>query len=177
MRGLWNTVKNFLYSKNNLCFLCIVVTILSFICWFNTYTLYNEQSQQMQHLEDLLEVREDVVIQLNNSLEEKENYICELEKELNELREHNNRLVVVRVTHYSSEETGSNMTASGKIASQNRTLACNFLPFGTHVKINGKEYIVEDTGDMEGDWVDIYVGSTQEALSLGSYNAVMEILE
>lgn len=38
------------------------------------------------------------------------------------------------------------ITASGKHAKENHTVACNWLPFGTRVNIAGKLYFVEDRG-------------------------------
>lgn len=81
-----------------------------------------------------------------------------------------------RVTHYSSEETGSNVTASGEIAQLNHTIACNTLPFGTQVRINGIVYTVEDTGDMDGNGIDIYVSSSAEAFERGTYVTEVEVL-
>ena len=81
-----------------------------------------------------------------------------------------------RVTHYSSEETGSNVTASGEIAQLNHTIACNTLPFGTQVRINDIVYTVEDTGDMDGNGIDIYVSCSAEAFERGTYITEVEVL-
>lgn len=62
------------------------------------------------------------------------------------------------------------ITASGTKATQGRTVACNFLPFGTEVVINGHTYIVEDTGSQKvmGDKVfDVYFDSHEEAKIFG----------
>lgn len=58
-------------------------------------------------------------------------------------------------------------TSSGTIPTQGRTVACNTLPAGTKVNINGHDYIVEDTGNMKGNVVDIFFNSHQEALNFG----------
>lgn len=58
-------------------------------------------------------------------------------------------------------------TSSGTIPTQGRTVACNTLPAGTKVNINGHDYIVEDTGSMKGNVVDIFFNSHQEALNFG----------
>ena len=86
------------------------------------------------------------------------------------------RQIPVRVTHYSAEETGSNITASGEAGTPYLTLAYNGLPLGTHVRIDGKEYIIQDRVGRDGV-ADIFVNSTAEALSLGSYDTVMEVIE
>lgn len=67
-------------------------------------------------------------------------------------------------------------TASGVMPTAGRTVACGALPFGTHVRIEGQEYIVEDTG-VNGHWIDIYVDSHSEALQRGMYTAPVYILE
>lgn len=62
----------------------------------------------------------------------------------------------------------SGYTASGTQATAGRTVANGSLPFGTHVLIDGVEYIVEDRG-VGGDQFDIFVNSHQEALDRGLY--------
>ena len=58
-------------------------------------------------------------------------------------------------------------TSSGTVPTQGRTVACNTLPAGTKVNINGHDYIVEDTGNMKGNVIDIFFNSHQEALNFG----------
>lgn len=60
-------------------------------------------------------------------------------------------------------------TSSGTWPEEGRTVACNSLPAGTRILIDGLEYIVEDTGYTEyGDeWIDIYFESHEEALAWG----------
>ena len=62
----------------------------------------------------------------------------------------------------------SGYTASGTYATANRTVAMSGLPFGTHVLVDGQEYIVEDRG-VGGMWVDIFVDSHEEACRRGMY--------
>lgn len=85
--------------------------------------------------------------------------------------------IPITVTHYSSEETGSDMTASGNRAIEGYSVACNFLPLGTHVIIDGREYVVHDRGGMPYGVVDIYVSSSAEAIRLGTYSTEMEVLQ
>ena len=84
-----------------------------------------------------------------------------------------------RVTHYCPCARccgkADGITASGARATVNRTVACD-LPFGTRLLINGQEYVVEDRG-VSGMWVDIFVGSHDEACALGEYYADVYILE
>lgn len=86
------------------------------------------------------------------------------------------RQVSVIVTHYSAEETGSSITASGEIAQPYKTVAYNGASLGSHIRMNGQEYVVSDRCGRDGV-VDIFVNSTAEALSLGTYNAVIEVIE
>lgn len=69
------------------------------------------------------------------------------------------------------------ITASGARATQGRTVACNWLPFGTKVIINGETYIVEDTGDPDvlGNNFDIYFDSHEEAKTFGRQSAEVYI--
>lgn len=59
------------------------------------------------------------------------------------------------------------LTASGTVPEQGRTIACNFLPFGTRVIINGNTYVVEDTGSLAANTIDIYFYSHSEAYVFG----------
>lgn len=60
-------------------------------------------------------------------------------------------------------------TASGAMPTANHTVACNSLPFGTQLMIDGIVYTVEDTGwSPYGDaWVDIFFDTHSEALAWG----------
>lgn len=59
------------------------------------------------------------------------------------------------------------ITASGTVATQGRTVACNSLPFGTVLSINGHEYTVEDTGGMRDGVIDVFFDDHQEAIEFG----------
>ena len=61
-------------------------------------------------------------------------------------------------------------TASGTNYVEGRTIAVDKhqIPFGTHVWINGHEYVAEDTGkNIVWDCIDIYFDDHQEALNFG----------
>lgn len=61
-------------------------------------------------------------------------------------------------------------TASGAKAKANHTIAVDksVIPLGTHVWIDGKEYVAEDTGSaIKGNRIDIFFNSHQEALNYG----------
>lgn len=57
-------------------------------------------------------------------------------------------------------------TASGKMPAEGRTVACGSLPLGTHIMINGHEYVVEDRG-VRGKHIDIYMDGHGRALQHG----------
>ena len=64
-------------------------------------------------------------------------------------------------------------TASGEYPKADHTIAVDadnpFVPMGTHVIMNGKEYVVEDTGafDQYGVQFDVFYDDHQEALNHG----------
>lgn len=54
--------------------------------------------------------------------------------------------------------TGENVHVGG--------VACNFLPFGTVVVIDGKEYVVNDRCGIDG-CIDIFMESYEDAIEFG----------
>lgn len=63
-----------------------------------------------------------------------------------------------------------NLTASGKIAQVNHTIAVDpkVIPLGTEVYIFGKKYVAEDTGSgIKNKSIDIYFNSHEEAVKFG----------
>lgn len=91
-----------------------------------------------------------------------------------------------KITHYCScpaccgvwaenrpvDENGNEIvyTASGARAEAGKTIAVdpNVIPLGSTVIIDGKEYVAQDTGGaIQGNRIDIYCGSHEEALQLG----------
>lgn len=66
-------------------------------------------------------------------------------------------------------EYASGYTASGTLATEGRTVACNSLPFGTQIYIEGYGYyIVEDTGWSPYEpWLDVFFSSHDAALAFG----------
>ena len=61
-------------------------------------------------------------------------------------------------------------TAAGTWPAQGRTVAVDpdYIPLGTHIIIDGHEYIAEDTGSgVDGYWIDMYFDSHSEALNWG----------
>lgn len=72
------------------------------------------------------------------------------------------------ITAYA--ETGLNC-ANGNYPEENFTIACNSLPFGTEVFIEGVGFrTVEDRGPdyMGSEWLDIYMQSETDCIQWGS---------
>ena len=72
-----------------------------------------------------------------------------------------------RITAYAY--TGS-PCANGRYPTTGYTVACNTLPFGTEVYIEGVGFCtVEDTdgGRMGNEWIDLYLGDVNECIQWG----------
>ena len=63
------------------------------------------------------------------------------------------------------------ITAMGVEPSEGWTVACNSLPLGTQISINGNVYEVQDTGNMDDGTIDIFMNSHDEALNFGVQSA------
>lgn len=71
------------------------------------------------------------------------------------------------------------ITASGTRATEGRTIAADLsvFPFGTHLRINGNTYIVEDCGGgINGNRLDIYFASHTDALRFGVQTVEVEVM-
>jgi 3D (Asp-Asp-Asp) domain-containing protein len=91
-------------------------------------------------------------------------------------------IILCSVTAYTAsyEECGKTdgITASGVKATEGRTIACDFLEFGTQVVILGQTYVVEDRiGSGHPSKIDVYMESKEEALKFGRRQLEVEILE
>ena len=75
-----------------------------------------------------------------------------------------------RCTGKSPSDKGYGLTATGTVATPNRTVAVDpsVIPLGSEIDIDGVTYIAEDTG-VKGNCIDIYVSSHDEAKCLGTY--------
>jgi 3D (Asp-Asp-Asp) domain-containing protein len=78
---------------------------------------------------------------------------------------------------YECSEGYGNMTATGVIAKEGRTIAVDqdVIPFGSEVIINGHIYRADDTGGaIIGNHIDIYFDSHEDAEAFGvQYGKVM----
>ena len=91
-------------------------------------------------------------------------------------------IILCTVTAYTAsfEECGKTdgITASGVKATEGRTIACDFLKFGTQVVILGQTYTVEDRiGSGHPSKLDIFMEDRQEALKFGHQKLEVEIKE
>lgn len=71
-----------------------------------------------------------------------------------------------------------NPCASGVYPTPNHTVACNSLPLGTKIYIDGLgEYTVEDTGGMGYGVIDVFVSDYSTAIQFGRRSADVYIIE
>lgn len=117
-----------------------------------------EMKVELQRINDLLYIEQ----------QEKQNMGVKQEETQNSHGE----ATVFEITHYT--HTGNN-TASGVYPVAGRTVACNSLPLGTIVEINGQDFVVEDRGGMGGNVIDIFVDSESEAIQKGRYTTTVYV--
>lgn len=87
-----------------------------------------------------------------------------------------------KITHYCAckeccgkdpSDPDYGITATGTKATEGRTIAVDpsVIPLGTHVVIDGVEYVAEDTGGaIKGNRIDIYISDHDRAYALGVKN-------
>lgn len=68
------------------------------------------------------------------------------------------------------------ITAMGVEPSEGWTVACNSLPLGTQISINGNTYEVQDTGNMDDGTIDIFMNPHDEALNFGVQSADVYVI-
>lgn len=72
------------------------------------------------------------------------------------------------------------VTACGAVPTEGRTIATDpsVIPTGTHVLINGHEYVAEDTGGaIKGNRIDVFFNTHEAALNWGKQTVEVTILE
>lgn len=89
-------------------------------------------------------------------------------------------IILCTVTAYTAsfEECGKTdgITASGVKATENHTVACDFLEFGTQVVIMGQTYVVEDRiGEGHPSKIDIFMKDKDKAVEFGNRQLEVEI--
>ncbi len=170
------------------------VTSLSFLFAYSTFSpdldtaayeghmLYPETSEMLESNKERLELEkieaEEALREAHDKEEEANKFLAK--KSLDELAEKNAGPKMTLVGSYQLTAyiaTGS-PCASGVYPTVNHTVACNSLPLGTRIYIEGYgEYVVEDTGGMGGGVIDVFVGSYGEAISFGRRSANVYIIE
>lgn len=171
-------------SNNKILRLWIIAFIMMTICaalWCtNTIITKSERNAALDRVETLQEENAELIKQ-NKTLQES---IDKLKKEAAEKTAKAETVTteaadwisagVFKVTHYcdcehcQGEYVG--MTATGTAPKAGRTIAVDpdRIPLGSAVKIDGQEYIAEDTGGaIKGNRVDIFVADHSEAMAKG----------
>ena len=89
--------------------------------------------------------------------------------------------ILILCTAYTAafDECGKTdgITACGQPAIQGVTVACDGLPFGTEVVIDGHTYIVQDRfgGNYGKSKIDIYMYKKEDALKFGRQVKIVEV--
>lgn len=166
-------------SKKNLGILILAGSLIgSNYLWYDSNRVLEERldsrMQAIESLDNSVKKQAEYVNELKVDIQAKNEEILELKGQVQKASQLSYMTREVELTFYAP--TGC-LTASGTVPQAGRTIACNFLPFGTRVLINGHEYIVEDTGSALGNSViDIFVNSEEEAYQLGRQKAIVQIL-
>lgn len=88
--------------------------------------------------------------------------------------------ICYKCTGKSPGDRGYGVTASGTLATPNRTIAVDpkLIPIGSEVIVGGKSYIAEDTGSaIKGNKIDICVATHSEGIQKGRlYNVPVYIV-
>lgn len=157
----------------------IMMTICAILWCANTIIAKSERNAALDRVETLQEENTELIEQ-NKTLQES---IDKLKKEAAEKEKNEAKSTeaadwisagTFKVTHYCNcercqgEYTGT--TATGTAPKAGRTIAVDpdRIPLGSVVKINGQEYVAEDTGAaIKGNRVDIFVTDHGEAIAKG----------
>lgn len=136
-------------------------------------------------LNDTINKQNEEIETLNNSLEDLQKELDSMKDTIKDQREELLELKQPKPVQLSSKKVNMELTyyvatgrptASGKMPQAGRTIACNFLPLNSRVRINGNVYTVEDTGGMTGSVIDIFVDSEEEAIQKGRIYTTVEVL-
>ena len=149
-----------------------------FSLFFVAILLHSEHEKSIDTLQNEVYNRDVEIKELNENLKNERERVAELKEKLEAHREQEvsrgyTRKFTCEATYYT--HSGS-VCANGNYPVAGRTVACNFLPLGTHVVINGHEYIVEDTGGMGNNVIDIFVDSYEEAIQNGRHPIEVEVI-
>jgi len=87
-------------------------------------------------------------------------------------------LVYVGDYQLTAYEWTGNPCANGNYPTEGFTVASNTFPIGTRLYIEGiGERVVEDTGGMSGDVIDIYMGDPSECIQFGRQAGAVYVIE
>ena len=169
-------------KKNNLIKAGVV---FGTVFWINMGWLYYSDCQQ-ENFKKAIDNQQEVVYNKDIEINELKNDIGVKKEELDNLRDEverskeevsrgstRYRSITASITHYT--HTG-NPTASGRMPVAGRTVACNYLPLGSKVKINNHIYIVEDRVGIDGNIIDVFVDSESEAIQKGRYTTEVAVV-
>ena len=162
-----------------------LMVLFSIIFWINFgWVVYS--NYQKEDFEKTIDTHKEMIYnkdmkikELNDDIdvkrEEIDNLKNEVEKRKSEVSRGSTRYrsITASITHYT--HTG-NQTASGRMPVAGRTVACNYLPLGSKVKINNHIYIVEDRVGLDGNIIDVFVDSESEAIQKGRYTAEVAVV-
>lgn len=138
-------------------------------------TKLNQQKIILDNTMEEVYNRDVQIEELQKNIDKLEIEMQDLHDTLQEQQQKNEerQVYTMEITHYT--HTG-NPTASGKYPVAGRTCASNYFSLGTRLRINGDTYVVEDTGAMSKNVVDVFVDSYDEAIQKGRYVAEVEVL-
>lgn len=135
-----------------------------------------EESNEVASVVDIVPVEETTteIITTEEATTTKVEEVYEYE-EIVEEEPSSNYLGYYTLTAY--EWTG-NPCANGTYPTEGYTVACNSLPLGTRIYIEGYgEYVVEDRGGMSDSVIDIYLGDYDTCIQFGVQGANVYIVE
>lgn len=86
-------------------------------------------------------------------------------------------LFMFQLMNVSAYTYTGNPTASGRTPTPYRTAACDHLPIGTRILVDGQEYIVEDRfGGGYEDRLDLFFSTEAECWEFGRRDMWIQIL-
>lgn len=171
-------MKRKLNIKKVILVFVVIAMVFSIIFGFAiTYKKVNALQKELHETNQVVLEKNEKLDNKEIELESLKETISSLEKENDQLRKELAQwraLGTFRITYYCScsecSESWGAMTATGKIAEVNRTIAVDphVIPLGSKVRINGQDYIAEDVGGaIKGNRIDIYVDHHDMATEMG----------
>ena len=134
-----------------------------------------EESNEVAAIVDVVPVEKEIVTEEIITTEEAITEEEPVYEEIVEEEPSSNYLGYYTLTAY--EWTG-NPCANGNYPTEGYTVACNSLPLGTRIYIEGYgEYVVEDRGGMSDSVIDIYLGDYDTCIQFGVQGANVYIVE